>query len=112
MESLSTSLFVTLIGMAAVFLAMALIYASMRLLTALARDKREDEPQAGTEPEPTTLAQDRGRRLNAAAIAVALAQAERDESVSMRTRVATESAPWGEFYRHRQLRPSGRGRIG
>ncbi len=107
MESLSTSLLVTLIGMAAVFLAMALIYASMRVLTTLARDKKEDEPKAETEPEPSTLTQDRGRRLHAAAIAVALAQAERYESLGM----DTGSAPWGEFYRHRQLRPSGRGRI-
>ena len=112
MESLSTALLVTLIGMAAVFFAMALIYASMRLLTTLALDKEEDEHKTEMEPEPSTLTQDRGRRLGAAAIAVALAQGERDESLGMGMRnAATGSTPWGEFYRHRQLRPSGRGRI-
>ena len=116
-HSLTTAFFVTLVGMGAVFLAMALIYASMQLLTALVRDKPIVEPTVDREPgQPRPPGQPirSGSRilgLHAAGIAIALARTEGIEQEGLQFPPRTEeSTPWGEYYRHRQLRPSGRGR--
>ena len=74
---LVASLLVAAIGMVIVFLAMGLIYASMRLLTAVATGRSGDD----------------------SACAPPLASQDRTET------------PWQGFYRRRQLRPGGRGRI-
>lgn len=119
---LATSLLVTGIGMAVVFVAMALFYASMHLLTALIRDNPARDVQADTRAvigkevnsaiganEP-----DLGAPLRAAAIAVALARAEIGGQQTADSKLGTglPFSHWGEFYRQRQLRPDSRGRIG
>ena len=111
---LVTTLTVTLVGMAVVFAAMGLILASMALLTRLARD-RAPAPSAGNTPEPAVAGDDRPAaeqraRLRAAAIAVGLARARQGQEA---IQVDSEPllTPWGDYYRGRQLHPSGRGRI-
>lgn len=120
-DSLTTSLLVTGIGMAVVFVAMALFYASMHLLTALVRDKPERDIQADTgtrieeETGPPIAASgpDRNAPLRAAAIAVALARAETSEQKTAGDDHGTTPpvSHWGDYYRQRQLRPGSRGRI-
>ena len=116
-NSLTTSFFVTLVGMGAVFSAMALIYASMQILTALVRDKPVVKATADNEPKHHPLPGQPVRSgtrilgLRAAGIAVALARTEEIEREGLKLPPRTdESTSWGEYYRHRQLRPSGRGR--
>jgi Na+-transporting methylmalonyl-CoA/oxaloacetate decarboxylase gamma subunit len=112
---LVTTLFVTAFGMAVVFAAMGLILGSMVLLTRLAKDRpvppaaheKDSEPSATSDHTPG-----RGRQaqLRVAAIAVALARAR----LSQEPEGADEEplvTPWGDYYRRRQLRPSGRGRM-
>jgi hypothetical protein len=117
---LTSSLVVTLIGMAVVFFAMSLFYASMHLLTALFKDKRKESRDDWSLPAgkdtvgtPGSQADSLGRaRLRAAAIAVALSRAELEggQKAAGLTQLAA-STPWGKFYRYRQLRPNNRGRI-
>ncbi len=110
----TVSLVITLIGMAVVFVAMALIYGSMQLLTAVAKDKvKQDRPPASQLDEPAEARQpDDADRLRAAAIAVAVARARRTRNTGSATSSPVPSTtPWGEYYRHRQLAAGGRGRI-
>lgn len=107
-KPLLDSLFITIVGMAVVFLAMALIYLSMRLLTAMARDKPRREA-VGQSVSPDPHDERKESRLRAAAIAVALARARLTTEETVEGAAAMTS--WGEFYRHRQLRPGGRRRI-
>jgi Na+-transporting methylmalonyl-CoA/oxaloacetate decarboxylase gamma subunit len=112
---LTVSLLVTLIGMAVVFLAMALIYGSMQLLTAVAKDRKEER---GEPMPPAPLDDSEGQavpslgRLQAAAVAVALARA-RGAGIqgSASSKSDSETTPWGEFYRRRHLGSRGRGRM-
>jgi Na+-transporting methylmalonyl-CoA/oxaloacetate decarboxylase gamma subunit len=112
---LATSLLVAAIGMVIVFLAMGLIYASMRLLTAVATGKSCDD-SAGA---PHLALQDRTENTpnsrRAAAIAVALARAElshRSEVTGLTPASSSGRATaWQGYHRGRQLRPGGRGRI-
>ncbi len=110
---LSVSLLVTAIGMAVVFLAMALIYGTMQLLAAVARDRKE--PAEPPLPPPVGVSEAREAtdvgRLRAAAIAVALARSQ-GQRTSSGTSANGETTPWGEFYRQRHLGARGRGRIG
>ena len=56
--------------------------------------------------------QDRRRELRAAAITVALARAKAAGSMASDLHTHDlEPTPWGSYYRQRQLRPGGRGRI-
>jgi Na+-transporting methylmalonyl-CoA/oxaloacetate decarboxylase gamma subunit len=112
---LVSTLFVTAFGMAVVFAAMGLILGSMVLLTRLAHDrparaaeeeKRPETPVKGGRPP----AAGRQAELRVAAIAVALARARRSAEVE-ETDEEPYQTPWGDYYRRRQLRPSGRGRM-
>jgi len=109
------SLVLTVIGMAVVFVAMSLFYISMRLLTAVTQEK---QPLPDTQPDLSTSPvqpqqQDRSIELRAAAIAVALARAEAAESAPAGLYAGDHpSTLWGAYYRQRQLRPGGRGRLG
>jgi Na+-transporting methylmalonyl-CoA/oxaloacetate decarboxylase gamma subunit len=114
-DSLTTTLFVTLIGMVVVFLAMALIYASMRILTLATSDISKSSTIAGTEtPQADAQANDKIKTSELRAVAVAVAVA-RAEAMSGLTAISEPqmggNTAWGEFYRHRQLRPGGRGRA-
>lgn len=112
---LVTTLTVTLVGMAVVFAAMGLILGSMALLTRLAQQRPtatsengnhlESSARLGLPPTPHRQAQ-----LRAAAVAVALARA-RVGGAGEDTDVETPLTPWGDYYRRRQLRPAGRGRV-
>jgi Na+-transporting methylmalonyl-CoA/oxaloacetate decarboxylase gamma subunit len=113
---LTVSLLVTLIGMAVVFLAMALIYGSMQLLAAVAKDQKEEQ---GVLIPPAPVDESGGQAvpslscLRAAAVAVALARA-RGAGIQGATSSESDSetTPWGEFYRRRHLGSRGRGRMG
>ncbi len=114
-DPLTTSVLVTLIGMAVVFLSMALIYGSMQLLTAMTRDQ-ENEKVGPAAPVPAGTAEGSERsdvdRLKAAAIAIALARTQAMEIHGEGARAPSIGAtPWGEFYRQRHLGSRGRGRI-
>ncbi len=107
-----TTLVLTLVGMAVVFVTMSLFYGSMRLLTSIT-GKRPTE-QAGPTMEPDIgRSPDTSKRLRAAAVAVALARAEMDEAQHGAGQPSTpgRETPWGDYYRQRQLRPGDRGRI-
>jgi Na+-transporting methylmalonyl-CoA/oxaloacetate decarboxylase gamma subunit len=114
---LTVSLLVTAIGMAVVFLAMALIYGAMQLLTAVARDRKQ-EPVEPASPLPVETSEGNRAsdvsRLRAAAIAVALARTQGMgvQGAPCRASTSGETTPWGEFYRQRHLGARGRGRIG
>jgi Na+-transporting methylmalonyl-CoA/oxaloacetate decarboxylase gamma subunit len=99
-NSLSASLFVTLIGMGVVFLAMSFFYLSMQVLTRWARDRSE-----------APAAADDGA-LQAAAIAVALARSERLEAGEIEAEAFESLNPWRDFYRQRQLWSGFRERMG
>jgi Na+-transporting methylmalonyl-CoA/oxaloacetate decarboxylase gamma subunit len=109
---LTTSLLVTLVGMAVVFVAMSLFFASMHLLTLLANDRTRAKPPIPAEPasdpaHPQTLDQ-----RHAAVIAVALARAQIIDTPPMSVVQPIDAmSPWADYYRHRQLRPEGRGRL-
>jgi Na+-transporting methylmalonyl-CoA/oxaloacetate decarboxylase gamma subunit len=112
---LVTTLFVTALGMAVVFAAMGLILGSMVLLTRLAGDRPKPPPEDGNDLESSpesgrAPAPGRQARYQVAAIAVALARARGGRELE---EVEAEPliTPWGDYYRRRQLRPSGRGRI-
>ena len=103
-DPLSTTLFITLIGMTVVFLAMVLIYASMRILTRATSEIEKPPVVDGPETSPPlTPVQDAiaDTEQRAAAVAVALARA--DSTVS-EFQLGGNTA-WGDFYRQRQLRP-------
>lgn len=109
---LLASAVVTAIGMAVVFVAMALFYLSMHVLTGLARDRVRPAPAEAPTP-PVDMPRSDARR--AAVIAVALARAEQAERAWQPPADSVEfesCSPWRDFYRQRQLRPEGRGRIG
>jgi Na+-transporting methylmalonyl-CoA/oxaloacetate decarboxylase gamma subunit len=112
---LTISLLVTLIGMAVVFLAMALIYGSMQLLSAMTRDQKKEqvEPAAPVPVEtPEGSRTSDVDRLKVAAIAVALARTQAmGVQGGARSNPRGETTPWGEFYRQRHLGSRGRGRI-
>ncbi len=112
---LATSLLVAATGMVIVFLAMGLIYASMRLLTAVATGRSGNDPACAPPPTPQDRPEGTADSLRAAAIAVALARAELSHNWDV-TGLTTASSsgrttPWQGFYRRRQLRPGSRGRI-
>jgi Na+-transporting methylmalonyl-CoA/oxaloacetate decarboxylase gamma subunit len=111
-DPLTVSLLVTAIGMAVVFLAMALIYGAMQLLTAVARDRRNEQAEP-TSPPPVETSEGSWAsdddRLRAAAVAIALARAR---GVAIQQVPSGETTPWGEFYRRRHLGARGRGRTG
>ncbi len=114
MDNLTSTLLVTVIGMAVVFVAMSLFFASMHLLTALAKDKPEQpvQPTEDNAPTPPPAASDDSSiRRRAAAVAVALARAQLERRPPAADAGSPEATPWGDYYRQRQLRPSGRGRI-
>ena len=106
----SASLLITVIGMAVVFVAMGLFYASMHLLTALFRDRGDEKAEPVTVEKENELPM--GDPLRAAAVAVALARAELPTVGDPFAELTISSiSSWGDFYRHRQLRPTGRGRL-
>jgi Na+-transporting methylmalonyl-CoA/oxaloacetate decarboxylase gamma subunit len=112
---LMTTLFVTAFGMAVVFAAMGLILGSMVLLTRLAKDRAAPPVADGNSSEAFPKsdhlpAGGRQAQLRVAAIAVALARARRSQAPQ---EVDEEPfvTPWGDYYRQRQLHPSGRGRM-
>lgn len=97
---LVVSLIVTGVGMLILFLALALLYGLMVLMTTLVKDRRgkgTDEPGGGKtqEQEPT--------RRRAAAIAVALARAEQELSLARPPREGEAVSPWRALHHHRQL---------
>jgi sodium pump decarboxylase gamma subunit len=112
---LVTTLFVTVLGMAVVFAAMGLILGSMVLLTRLVKNRSgppsKDESKAESPPESSrSPVPGRQAHLRVAAIAVALARARRSRELE---EIEAEPfvTPWGDYYRRRQLHPSGRGRV-
>lgn len=112
---MSSSLIVTLIGMAVVFVAMSLFYLSMHVLTAVTREKTEHAEDLQQEQADGMAsgvsASTRPAALRAAAVAVALARAEQ-ESLAGSTEAYgfVTSSPWRDYYRQRQLNYS-RGRL-
>lgn len=112
---LVASLLVAAIGMVIVFLAMGLIYASMRLLTAVTTGRSGDDSACAPPPASQDRTEKTPDSLRAAAIAVALARAELSDNSDVTGLTPPSSSgrttPWQGFYRRRQLRPGGRGRI-
>ena len=109
-----SALLVTVIGMVVVFVAMALFYVSMHILTGVTRDKdkRGGEADSGSISEDTSDRSGRALdRLRTAAIAVALARATSNVEPEEPAELTSQNTPWGDFHRHRQLWLSGRGRI-
>ena len=100
-DPLRISLIVTGIGMAALFLALFVLYCLMYLMTALLRDQppkttvptETDESQAGLDTA----------RLTAAAIAVALARAETDLIETLASTPSSKHSHWRALHRQRQL---------
>lgn len=94
---LVVSLIVTGVGMLILFLALALLYGLMVLMTTLVKDRPGKEPGGGKtqEQEPT--------RRQAAAIAVALARTEQELSLARPPREGEAVSPWRALHHHRQL---------
>jgi Na+-transporting methylmalonyl-CoA/oxaloacetate decarboxylase gamma subunit len=113
-DTLTTALVITGIGMTAVFLAMILIYASMHILTTATRNRHESMDDRGPRVpsnEVHTQNEMANHELQVAAIGVALARSEMTTGMeSVSDHQLGGNTAWGEFYRHRQLRPGGRGR--
>lgn len=108
-EALRQSLLVTGVGMAVVFVAMALFYGSMELLAAVFRPRPRDRKVPGAQP----LSEDSSSpRLRAAAVAIVLARARQSSKKAWPSTSPQPSSPWGEYHRQRQLGPGRRGRIG
>ena len=108
------TLVLTVVGMAVVFVAMSFFYVSMRVLTAATQEKEASQkgPQNDEETPAATSPSDPRRELQAAAIVVALARA--DSATPLPADLYADdlqTTSWGAYYRQRQLRPGGRGRI-
>jgi Na+-transporting methylmalonyl-CoA/oxaloacetate decarboxylase gamma subunit len=112
---LAISLVVTGIGMLMLFLALAILYGLMYLMTTLIKDR----PKAGeVEQEATGVRQDAGRveqgarsvepeagdgRRRAAVIGVALARAELELSLAAAPEVEAGPSAWQQYHRQRVL---------
>ena len=97
-DPLSTSLVVTGVGMLALFVALALLYGLMYLMTAFIKDP----PVATLAPaEDTPPAQESA--LQVAVIAVALARAEQELSTASAPPVDETPSAWRALHHQRQL---------
>ena len=104
------SLVVSGIGMLMLFLALALLYGLMYLMTALVKDRPEGEAegQGGREAEGQ---KDRGARKQTAmrqrvaVIGVALARAELELCSAGLPEIEARPSPWQQYHRHRLLNP-------
>ena len=100
-DPLTISLVVTGIGMLALFVALALLYGLMYLMTAVIKDRPEKEAEA--EAVDRGADEERANRLRAAIVGVALARAEREMSVAPAPEEKETVSPWRAFHHHRQL---------
>lgn len=120
------SLLVSGIGMLMLFLALALLYGLMYLMTALVKDRPDGEAEeqrgrgveerrsGGTEGQGGRGAEgqkDRGARKQAAmrrrvaVIGIALARAELELSSAGLPEIEARPSPWQQYHRHRLLNP-------
>jgi len=100
-DPLTISLVVTGIGMLALFIALALLYGLMYLMTAVIKDRSEGK--TGAEEVERGADEERVRRQRAAAIGVALARAEREMIVVPAPEERETVSPWRALHHHRQL---------
>jgi Na+-transporting methylmalonyl-CoA/oxaloacetate decarboxylase gamma subunit len=108
---LAISLFVTGVGMLTLFLALALLYGLMYLMTALIRERLEEQGSRGAEGQGSGGAEEQGSRgaeeqgsrgaeeqramkRRVAVVAVALARAERERNAAGAPEGETAASPW------------------
>jgi Na+-transporting methylmalonyl-CoA/oxaloacetate decarboxylase gamma subunit len=100
---LAISLFVTGVGMLTLFLALALLYGLMYLMTALIRERLEEQGSRGAEGQGSGGAEGQGSggaeeqramKRRVAVVAVALARAERERSAAGAPEGETAASPW------------------
>jgi len=123
MIELSQALFLTLIGMGMTFAAIGLLVVGMYLMTALIKDKAQDDgelPKVAPEPLTEGLAQEGQHRHIAAAAAVSVALTEQSPryataaAAAVAVALTTQSAPpvvvsagarnaWNAYVRGQQL---------
>ena len=100
---LAISLIVTGIGMAMLFLAVALLYGLMVLMTEVIREREGSEGKEGREGREGREGGEEGARWRAAVIGVALARAEHElAATGLPGPVETPSA-WRALHQQRQL---------
>jgi Na+-transporting methylmalonyl-CoA/oxaloacetate decarboxylase gamma subunit len=99
---LATSLIVSSMGLLFLFLALALLYGLMALMTAAIKDP----PTARLPPAeaPAGVPRDKGEVLRAAAIAVALARADAEPRPASRPAADEGLSPWWALHHGRRLR--------
>jgi Na+-transporting methylmalonyl-CoA/oxaloacetate decarboxylase gamma subunit len=105
---LYVSLVVTGIGMAMLFLALALLYGLMVLMTALIKDRPE---ATGRQEVAVPDADERVLRTRAAVVAVALARAELEMSAAASPAGGSGWGPWRQVHTQRLLDRSVRKRT-
>ena len=110
-DPLIISLVVSGIGMLMLFVALALLYGLMYLMTAFITDRPKAVTETGEEGSRGAEEQRRSR-LRAAAVAVALARAEQELSAIGAPGEEGAISPWRVFHHHRQLTLNPRTRGG
>jgi len=100
---LAISLIVTGIGMAMLFLAVALLYGLMVLMTEVIREREGRKGKEGREGREGREGGEEGARWRAAAIGVALARAEHELAATGLPGPAGTPSAWRVLHQQRQL---------
>lgn len=84
-EPLVTALFITVVGMTLLFLSLVLFYGLLTLMTAVLKDRKQEQDGQGEYQGKKEAAQDGsdGVALQVAALAVALARAEVEQETGL-----------------------------
>ncbi len=98
-DPLSTALVVTGVGMLALFVALALLYGLMYLMTTFIKDP----PVATVEPDEKETPPAQDDALRAALIAVALARAEQELDATSAPPLDESPSAWRALHHQRQL---------